>query len=94
MSNSIQAAPLKSFLALTPPTSKESQSPPSSRPSSLREMSSPILASRDHRGSAGSESSVTSEYGENGFLILTSVEKQSIVNLNGLRKIDEEVIEE
>jgi len=95
MSQKIEAPPLKSFLSLTPPVSKELQSPPTSRLSSIKEVTlSPVLANRDHRGSAASDSSVSSDYGENGFLILTSVEKQSLVNLNGLNKIEEEVIEE
>lgn len=93
MSQSIQAPPLRAFLSLTPPVSKGPASSPTSRPSSLKEVSSPALSSRDHRGSTGSESSITSEVGENGFLVLTSVEKQSLVNINGLNKIEEAVEE-
>ncbi len=70
---------LKGFLALTP-TSPKSQSPPMSN-----EVFTPA---REHRGSASSDSSVTSDVGENGFLVLTPAEKAAVEV--GLGKIIEE----
>jgi len=71
--------PLKGFLALTP-TSPKPLSPPLSN-----EVFTP---SREHRGSTSSDSSITSDIGENGFLVLTSAEKAAIEV--GLGKIIEE----
>ena len=86
---------LKRFLALTPTSVKESTLSPSFPPSSRRAASEPCLPSpsfREHRGSSSSDSSTaSSDVGENGFLILTSLE-QGLEN-TGLKKIDEEAVE-
>lgn len=71
---------LKAFLALTPTSPKSPSSPPLSN-----EVFTPA---REHRGSTSSESSVTSDVGENGFLVLTAAEKAAIEV--GLGKIVEE----
>lgn len=94
-SRPVQRAPLKGFLALTPSVPKESISSPSSRPGSLRGMAvstEPLFATafREHRGSSSSASSVSSEVGENGFLVLTPPDR---VQDAGLRKIEEEAVE-
>jgi hypothetical protein len=85
----VQRPVLKTFLTLTPPPSKES--PPSAKPSSLRSSSGESLpdpSPRTHRGSSSSVSSTGSDVGENGYLVLTSVEKGS--EDLGLKKIVEE----
>jgi hypothetical protein len=90
MSTSTPRTALKAFLPLTP-TSPKDASPPSSRPTSLRGMSNESLpppAFREHRDSTSSDSSVSSDIGENGFLILTPPDK--LVGENGLNKITEE----
>jgi len=88
---SAQRPVLKTFLPLTPTPSKES--PPSSRTPPLRGSSGDPLpsASREHRGSSSSVSSINSDVGENGFLILTPVDTG--FEDSGLKKIEEEAIE-
>lgn len=77
MSQSVSLPALKGFLPLTPNLPKESSatsSPPSSRPGSLSGTSNESLpppSLREHRGSASSYSSASSDFGENGFLLLT-----------------------
>ena len=91
MSKSIQRPVMTTFLALTPTSPRDTASPPSSRPSSLRSMSDGALPTpvfRERRGSSSSDTSV-SDVGENGFLVLTSPERL----LAGLRKIEEESVE-
>src|SRR5579859_6283680 len=71
---------LKGFLPLTPPSPKSPASPPLSN-----EVFTPA---REHRGSTSSESSITSDVGENGFLVLTAAETVAVEM--GLGKIVEE----
>lgn len=85
---------LKGFLALTPTSPKESGPPSASKSPKLGTES--ILAAvlpREHRGSSSSDSSVSSDVGENGFLVLTPVEKGTVLENPGLNKIDEEAVE-
>ena len=85
---------LKGFLALTPTSVKESGPPSASK--SPRIGTESILAAvlpREHRGSSSSASSVSSDFGENGFLVLTSVEKGAGLENAGLNKIEEEAVE-
>lgn len=93
MSQPIQRPVLKGFLALTPTLPKESSvSPPSIiKVRGSSDESLPIPSFQEHRGSSSSESSVSSDIGENGFLILTSPEP--ILENTGLRKIEEEAVE-
>lgn len=91
---SVEQAVHKRFLALTPTSPKQSTSSPSSS-SSRRSVSEPCLPTpsfREHRGSSSSDSSsASSDFGENGFLILTPPERG--LENPGLKKIDEEAVE-
>lgn len=95
--STVQRPVLKAFLSLTPAPSKESTSPPSSRPSSLRglalEPTVPNTPTREHRGSSSSISSVNSDIGENGFLVLTppsgGFEDQKVLN----KIVEEDAVE-
>jgi hypothetical protein len=99
MSQSTQLPVLKAFLTLTPTSSKELNASPSlSKPSSVRGLSNeslPSLPFQKHRGSSSSDcsaSSVSSDIGENGFLVLTPHER--ILENAGLNKISEEAVGE
>lgn len=92
MSDSSVLRPLNGFLALTPPSSKESTTspPPLLKTRGSSNESLPMPSFREHRESSSSESSVSSDIGENGFLILTPPER---ILENGLNKIEEEAVE-
>jgi hypothetical protein len=91
MSQHVQRPTDRAFLELTHTPSKDS--PPSSRMSSLRNSTGELTGSslREHRRSDGA-SPTTSDFGENGFLILTAAGKLGVEDL-GLQKIEEEAVE-
>jgi hypothetical protein len=97
MSNLNHRPVLKGFLSLTPssPSSSSSSPPPTSRPTSLSGLSNesvPMSSFREHRDSSSSESSVSSDVGENGFLILTPPTRViEEIGLKGIREADTEI---
>ena len=93
MSNTSQRAEFKGFLTLTSCASPAIASPPSSRNNSLTMVSNePPSESRAHRGSGSSVSSMASDVGENGFLILTPWTDRVLLDA-GLNKIEEEAVD-
>jgi hypothetical protein len=82
-------------LALTPTSPKDSSLPPSANKSPRigSDADLAVLSPREHRGSSSSDSSVSSDVGENGFLVLTPVEKGTGLEIHGLNKIEEEAVE-
>ena len=92
MSDPSLIRPLKGFLTLTSASSKESTtSPPPSLKTSGSSNELPVPSFQEHRGSSSSDSSVSSDIGENGFLILTPPVR--ILENDGLNKIEEEAVE-
>ena len=92
MSENISLPALKTFLALTPTPPKETSLPPSASrsPKLGNELPVTVSSPREHRGSSSSDSSVSSDVGEKGFLKLTPVEKGPGLENTGLNKIIEE----
>jgi hypothetical protein len=96
MSASTPRTGLKIFLALTSILPKGTILSSSSRSISLYEILNellPTLAVREHRDSTSSNSLVSSDFGENGFLILILIDKLIEDNRILNRISEEEVVE-